>query len=238
MAPGMATPARPYLHLPWEHQFWLIHYEFILHKENWAELWPLYLSYNTEVRKCTTFDSLDPSQFHIGIWNDLEVWHISNKVLQSVKKDMNLRVYQSSSSNSKSHNNYPRTSFHNPSSFINNFCHWHNHSKGGKCIFCGDCSGAHLSRDCTASTCINRSPCFVQRHPPNNSRCNKKGHFFCFAWNGPNNCTNEKPCSKGERLCTLCGSPSHNAQSCLSIWFTTHHNSSCYIQVEVYPITY
>jgi hypothetical protein len=46
---------------PQEHQFWLIHYEFILNKENRAELWPLYLSYDTEIRKRSTFDSLDPS---------------------------------------------------------------------------------------------------------------------------------------------------------------------------------
>jgi hypothetical protein len=134
---------------------------------------------------------------------------------------MNLRVYQSTTSTSnprlqqgqlnKSSQNYAgngRTS---------NFRHRHNHSKGGKCIFCGDASGTHLSRDCAASTCVNGSPCFLQKHPPNNSRRDKNGRFFCFAWNGPNGCQNEKSCQKGEHLCTLCGSSSHNAQLCATI---------------------
>jgi hypothetical protein len=132
---------------PQEHQFWLIHYEFILNKENRAELWPLYLSYDTEIRKRSTFDSLDPSQFHIGIWNDLEVRHISNKVLENVQKDMNLRVYQSAStSNPRSQQNQYRPA-QNLSARSSDFRNRHNHSKGGKCIFCGDVSGTHLSRD-------------------------------------------------------------------------------------------
>ena len=60
-------------YLPDEFLMWETHYLFILNSENHAELWPLYLAYDTEIQKRTTCFSFDPSVFSIGIWNDLEL---------------------------------------------------------------------------------------------------------------------------------------------------------------------
>jgi hypothetical protein len=59
-------------YIPDELQMWKIHHSFILNNDNRAELWPLYLAYDAEVRKKATQLPIDPSVFMIGIWNDLE----------------------------------------------------------------------------------------------------------------------------------------------------------------------
>jgi hypothetical protein len=66
-------------YLPQEFLLWEIHYSFILNSENRAEMWLLYLAYDTEIRRRATQTSIDPSQFSIGIWNDLEIRY-SHKV--------------------------------------------------------------------------------------------------------------------------------------------------------------
>jgi hypothetical protein len=58
---------------------WEIHYTYILKNENRAELWPLYLAYDIEIRKRSTQTSIDPSVFSIGIWNDLETRYTAKK---------------------------------------------------------------------------------------------------------------------------------------------------------------
>ena len=46
---------------------WEVHYSFIANSENQAELWPLYLAYDTEIRRRTTHFPIDPSKFSISI---------------------------------------------------------------------------------------------------------------------------------------------------------------------------
>ena len=64
---------------------WEVHYSFIANSENRAELWPLYLAYDAEIRRRTTRFPIDPSKFSIGIWNDLEVRYTTKKYCRSSK---------------------------------------------------------------------------------------------------------------------------------------------------------
>jgi hypothetical protein len=53
--------------LPQELEMWSAHYTYILNKENRAELWPIYLAYDVEIRKKAVHNLIDPSQFTIGM---------------------------------------------------------------------------------------------------------------------------------------------------------------------------
>ena len=74
--------------LPQEFLAWEIHHLFILNNENRAESWPLFLAYDAEVRRRSTQIGIDPSQFSIGIWNDLEARYTAKKVLSMVQADL------------------------------------------------------------------------------------------------------------------------------------------------------
>ena len=80
-----------------EFLLWEIHYNHILNSENHAELWPLYLAYNNEVRRRTTQFPINPLQFSIGIWNDLEARYTAKKVLVIIQSDMKTSTNHSSS---------------------------------------------------------------------------------------------------------------------------------------------
>jgi len=71
-----------------EFPLWEIHYTFILNNDNRAEMWPLYLAYDVEIRRRAIVSSIDPSVFSIGIWNDLEVRYNAKMVLAQVQSDL------------------------------------------------------------------------------------------------------------------------------------------------------
>ena len=74
--------------LPEEFLMWEQHYLFILNNENHAEMWPLYLAYDAEIRKRATQLPINPSKFSISIWNDLEVRYTAKKVYSLVQSDL------------------------------------------------------------------------------------------------------------------------------------------------------
>ena len=196
-------------YIPEELLAWEIHYNFILNNENRAEMWPLYLSYDAEIRRRSTFSSIDPSQFSIGIWNDLEARYTANKVLSMVQSDLKQISDRLPGGHSSSHTPRipnPPPSFRNHQSLPDN-------PRVGRCIFCGDRSKDHPPRLCTASCYANGSPCHLARQGPSGRRTSKSGKRYCYSWNGPMGC-DQNPCPKGEHICTLCGISSHNAQRC------------------------
>jgi hypothetical protein len=201
-------------YLPEEELLWEIHYLFILNSENRAELWPLYLAYDADIRRRTTVSPIDPSQFSIGIWNDLEARYTANKVLSMVRADMR----QYTDRPSISHPGNPSSS-HTPrnptpsSSFRNSSHPLPDNPRMGRCIFCGDRSKSHPSRACTAECYANGSPCHLSRQDPSSPRTSRSGKRYCYAWNGPSGC-DQTPCRRGEHICTLCGTGTHNAQQC------------------------
>ena len=193
--------------MPEEFLLWEVHYSFILNNENRAELWPLYLAYDAEIRKRSTQFGIDPSQFSIAIWNDLETRFNAKRVLSIVQADL------------KSHSSFshtPREPYRNhnraPSFRLNN----QQLEKISRCFICGDRSKDHTSRNCSATVNTSGLPCHLLKNSPSGKRQSKSGKPYCFAWNGISGCT-QSPCSRGEHWCSLCGSKSHNAQQCSNV---------------------
>jgi hypothetical protein len=197
--------------LPHEFLMWETHYSFILNKENRAELWPVYLAYDAEIRRRSVQQPIDPSQFSIGVWNDLEARNTTKKVYTLVQADIKQQLSRLTLEKHKPRNpnhNQPFRDHRNPSES----------SKTGRCIFCGDRSKSHLSRNCSASSNINGTPCHFFRVEATGghgaTRQNRSGKRYCFAWNGLSSCDDGASCQRGSHLCTLCGSNSHSAQQC------------------------
>jgi hypothetical protein len=207
--------------LPNEFLMWEIHYSSILNNENRAELWPLYLAYDAEIRRRSTQLPIDPSVFSIGIWNDLEARYTAKKVFSMVQAELNQHPARTSPFQQDS-SQYPHSQLNprNPaqsSSFRNRQYSSSDASKTGRCIFCGDRSKNHLSRNCTAACDTSGSPCHLHRIEPSGTRQSKSGKRYCYAWNGPSGCDKNAACRRGEHWCTLCGSTSHNAQHCNTV---------------------
>jgi hypothetical protein len=53
--------------LPIKFPLWEVHHIFICDRENWAELWPLYLAYNAEIYRRATQFAINPSVLSISI---------------------------------------------------------------------------------------------------------------------------------------------------------------------------
>lgn len=75
-------------YLPQELPLWLINYNNLLNKPNKLENWTICVAYDSEVcrRACTT--GIDPSVFHLAIWNDLEAKHIGRVAVETVRAEM------------------------------------------------------------------------------------------------------------------------------------------------------
>jgi hypothetical protein len=139
-------------YFPDEFLMWEVHYNFILNNESRAESWPLYLAYDVEIRRRSTQQGIDPSVFSIGIWNDLEVRYNAKKVYSLVQSDLKTRA---PSGKQKSRNsNQEGSSFRDHQTALNS-------SKTGRCIFCGNRSKLHLSRNCIAACNTSGVPCFL-----------------------------------------------------------------------------
>ena len=179
-------------------------------------MWPLYLVYDVEIRKRATISSIDPSKFSFGIWNDLEIRYSHKKVLSMLQADLRQHPDRFSFHNLPTTSAHtPRNQFH-PPPFQAQQHQQHtlpDNPKVGRCIFCGDRSKSHLSRLCVAACYSNGSPCYLTRQEPTGARISKTGKRYCYAWNGPVGCE-KNPCRRGDHSCTLCGSPTHNAQQC------------------------
>lgn len=196
--------------VPHDFHAWEIHYSFIANSENRAELWPLYLAYDAEIRRRTTRVPIDPSKFSIGIWNDLEVRYTTKKVLSLVQADLRQQTGRSAPDRQKPRNPSNNHSFRDQHSHADS-------SKIGRCIFCGDRTKTHMSRNCTAACYANGVPCHLHRVEPSGTRQSRSGKRYCYAWNGLSGCEYGATCRRGEHLCTLCGSNSHNAQQCNAV---------------------
>ena len=201
-------------HLPEEFLMWEAHYSFILNSENRSEMWPLYVSYDTEIRKRATRFAIDPSKFAIGIWNDLETRYMAKKVASLVHADLKQQADRIHSQS----NNPPAYSSRNVSQAFSfrGQTSSSDSSRTGRCIFCGSRSRDHPGKECVASCYADGSPCHLLRQEPSGTRVSKSGKRYCYSWNGTSGCT-QNPCKKGEHICTLCGAVTHNAQQCLTV---------------------
>ena len=200
-------------HLPQELLMWEAHYSFILNSENRSEMWPLYVAYDTEIRKRATRLAIDPSKFAIGIWNDLETRYMAKKVASLVHADLRQQADRAHSQS----NNPPAYSSRNVSqAFSFRGQTSTSDDRMGRCIFCSSRSRDHPGKNCMASCYADGSPCHLLRQEPSGTRVSKSGKRYCYSWNGTSGCT-QVPCKKGEHICTLCGAVTHNAQQCNAV---------------------
>ena len=168
--------------LPEELQLWETHYSYILNNQNRAELWPNYVAYDVEIRRRVTQSPIDPSVFSIAIWNDLEARLLTKKVVTLVKSDLELSldlglIQNSISNQGQSSPRKPNqgSSFWDQSSDTS--------SKTGRCIFCGDRTKSHLSRNCSAACNTNSSPCHLHRAESSGTREQiRKKILFHMEW--------------------------------------------------------
>ena len=162
---------------------WEIHYLFILNSENRSEMWPLYLAYDAEIRRRSTQSPIDPSQFSIGIWNDLEIRYSHKKILSMLQADLKHhpdRFSLPNTTNPLSHTVTPRNQTQ-PQSFRNHPHTLPDNPKIGRCFFCGDRSRTHPLRFCTASCYSNGYPCLLARQEPSGNRVSRTGKRYCFS---------------------------------------------------------
>ena len=209
--------------LPQEYTIWHSHYLSILNSSTRALRWSLWLAYDTEIRRRSVSEPLDPSVHHLLIWNELETTYIAKKV----KDEVSRTSYRSTQTNNfRSNPSQTRLPLDNGYSFRTQNSHepnvsfragFNQNSRRTKCIFCGDSSGSHQSRYCNNDSFANGNPCYLRKSSPSEPRRDKEGRNYCYAWNGHRGCSRQANCSHGVHLCSLCGSQTHNAQLCSAV---------------------
>jgi hypothetical protein len=162
--------------VPQEFLLWEVHYNYILNNANRAEMWSLFLVYDVEIRRRATQSPIDPSQFSLGIWNNLESRYHTKKVVALVQADLKQYTDRFSAPNS------PNPSAHIPQNMTQSLSFHNQHHplpdnpKIGCCIFCGDCSKSHPSKLCTAMCYADGSLCHLTRQEPTGQRVSKSGN--------------------------------------------------------------
>jgi hypothetical protein len=81
------------------------------------------------------------------------------------------------------------------------------------CFICGARSEHHWKK-CEAATQINGGSLRLRKNQGGNYVWST-GHPVCYNWNGVRGC-DDKPCTHGSHLCTLCQAPDHGAFKCTS----------------------
>jgi hypothetical protein len=79
------------------------------------------------------------------------------------------------------------------------------------CFICG-AHGEHHWRRCEATTQTNGSSLRIRKNQGGNYIW-PGGQSVCYNWNGTRGC-DDKPCTHGSHLCTLCQAPDHGAFKC------------------------
>ncbi|KAH6903180.1 hypothetical protein BKA70DRAFT_1194583 [Coprinopsis sp. MPI-PUGE-AT-0042] len=188
--------------VPEEYDDWRAHFDRILNSETRAEHWQLWLLYDIEIRNRAHSSSIDPSLFHLPVWNDLELRYLARKAQASSQ-------HHSTRRDSRDHRFRSNT-------FRPSYNQQPNNYKLVKCIFCGDNSGRHPLRNCTSTVNVAGKPCFLSQRNPDEPRRDAQGRQYCFHWNGTRGC-GPTDCQYGIHACTLCGSRHHSAQRCTSL---------------------
>ena len=201
--------------LPDDYDAWYSHFLTIRDKETLTDCWRLWLAYDTEIRRRSVHEGIDPAVHHISVWNDLEIRYMEDKITHHLHTE--LTTFRSSNAprfhpytrdvpqSSRNHSFRPRYPEQEKSRMV------------GKCFVCGDTTRSHISRNCNATNLVSGKPCFLQRTSPTEPRKDKNNQQYCFAWNGFSGCRPGSRCAHGTHSCILCGSSAHNAQHCPAI---------------------
>lgn len=198
------------------YEAWDYHFCRIRDATSRAEHWPLWLHYDTELRRRSVYEGFDPRVHHIGLWNELEVRYNADRIAAKAKLQM-------SSVDSRNHRGLGPNRYHpysrdrpssQPTNTIPNQESQHSFRSHFRCIFCGE--NSHTAKYCPSTLMPNGKPCHLQKRFANDTtRRDKEGKIYCFSWNGKGcNQGNNHRCERGVHACTICGSTEHNAQGC------------------------
>ncbi|PPQ94251.1 hypothetical protein CVT25_004971 [Psilocybe cyanescens] len=75
-----------------EYECWNHHFCRIRDAESRSEHWPLWIAYDTEVRRRAVYTNIDPKEYHIGLWNELEVRYNQSRVKEAMNLDLRRHV--------------------------------------------------------------------------------------------------------------------------------------------------
>jgi hypothetical protein len=222
--------------VPEEYQLWLFHYESILQRPMRAQQWPLCLAYDSRIRRLATVSPIDPSEFHLAIWNELETGYITNTAIQTLRADLGVtpnsgkpyrnhqadhrfHPYQSEGrgvwqSQSQSHSNGHSFRANGPPASNPN--HLPIMSPNARCFVCGNSDPRHSSRRCHSTVLVNGKDAILIVRKDGEPRRDSEGNSLCFAFNGRTGCTRGANCEQGKHWCSLCGqrNGAHTAQTC------------------------
>jgi hypothetical protein len=219
-------------YVPQEAALWRVHYERIRDKPNKGDTWPVCVAYDSEVRRRSCNHGIDPSIFHLEIWNDLEAKHMGRVAVQTAREELSSYATKLSSSNSNSrYQPYPDSpDARSRSRSGNSFRASPNPNRlqitgppGAefqfRCFVCASLDRDHHSRSCKATKLVNGSDAILISLRPGQPRTDRNGTSFCFGYNGRNGCGDGPTCGRGKHWCSLCGSKngSHGAQRCPAV---------------------
>ncbi|KAJ7915001.1 hypothetical protein B0H13DRAFT_1711755 [Mycena leptocephala] len=192
--------------VPEEYQLWLFHYESILQRPMRAQQWPLCLAYDSRIRRLATVSPIDPSEFHLAIWNELETGYITNTAIQTLRADLGSQSQSHSNGHSFRANGPPAS---NPN-------HLPIMSPNARCFVCGNSDPRHSSRRCHSTVLVNGKDAILIVRKDGEPRRDSEGNSLCFAFNGRTGCTRGANCEQGKHWCSLCGqrNGAHTAQTC------------------------
>ncbi|KAJ7924808.1 hypothetical protein B0H13DRAFT_2315142 [Mycena leptocephala] len=205
---------------------WLIHYNNLFNKPNKLENWAICVACDSEVRRRACTSSIDPSIFHLAIWNDLEVKHIGRVALETVRAEMAKTAGSShgpklqGTSGSRCHPYGGMAATGSKSSFRGNPNRLQiagpDTPAQFRCFVCGDLDSSHHSCKCNARKLVNGKDAIIFSRKEGEPRTDFNRVSYCYSFNGRSGCEQSADCSHGKHWCTLCGAKggSHAAQGC------------------------
>ena len=74
--------------LPDDYDAWNSHFLTIRDKETLTDCWRLWLAYDTEIRRHSIQEGIDPAVHHISVWNDLEIRYMEDKISHRICSEL------------------------------------------------------------------------------------------------------------------------------------------------------
>ncbi|KAJ7489660.1 hypothetical protein B0H11DRAFT_1720127, partial [Mycena galericulata] len=203
-------------YVPEEHAMWVTHFESILHRPNRAHNWALCLEYDSQIRRRVCTSSIDPSIFHLDVWNELEAEHIGKRAIATVRRELQGKSVGGRSDSDHGTRFQP---YENSKQSFSNSNHSFRASGKLRCFVCGDDDPTHRSRSCKADRLVNGKELILVVGKPGAPRRDRSGQAYCFSFNGFAGCTRGNNCTSGKHWCSLCGTKNsiHSAQNCTTL---------------------
>jgi hypothetical protein len=192
---------------------WLAHTQLVMNQPSITKHWPLWVRYCIAVRQRGIQQGLDVSVFQVHIFNSVKTTYerdrsdaaslayINSEFARRSGQDL-IRTKTQGPFQPTSSMGSSRTA-HHPSTTLRST------QGASRCFICG--STDHTSVSCTATSSATGSRLLATRSTPS-TPWSIGGKPFCYKFNSTRGC-NFKSCSN-THICSLCGSPGHDAQAC------------------------